>query len=43
MRDGTKFQQNRPDGFGLSQFFDFQDHRCLPSWDFKIFKILVNR
>jgi len=37
MCDGTKFQQNRPDGFGLSQFFDSQDGR------FEIFKFLINR
>jgi len=32
MSDGTKFQQNRSDGFGLLQFFDFQDGRHPPSW-----------
>jgi len=32
MCDNTKFQQNRPDGFGLSQFFDFEDDRSPPSW-----------
>ena len=37
MCDGTKFQQNRPDGFGLSQFFDSQDG-C-----FEISKFLINR
>jgi len=39
MCDGTKFQQNRPDGLGLLQFFDFQDGRHPPSW---ILKFLVN-